>query len=318
MNCLRSLFLLLTGLFIGLSQVSAQSTDQRYPTPITTDTITGSISARAIGDSRKTEYFYAFEGRQGDIFINVVYENLNGDIDVFVVDGLRLMTRIVALADHGITETGRVIYLRKPEKLLLRVSGRTPDDDPAKFTIKFAGSFLAASEDEYKNIPELPKVSVPAAVPERAAETAENVERSSEPKLEVVIEESVPAKTDDRSAATPEREMSVDKPAENEKLVRPTPPQRRSTASRQRRATSTETQPKPEPEAAQPESPPPPKEEPPAEQKLVVIFRDGAKVDVPMNDVLRFSMDSGTLVIVQKNGRIRRFQMKDISKFSVE
>ncbi len=322
MNCLRSLFLLLTGLFIGLSQVSAQSTDQRYPTAITTDTISGSISARAIGDSRKTEYFYAFEGKQGDIFINVVYENLNGDIDVFVVDGLRLMTRIVALADHGVTETGRVVYLRKPEKLLLRVSGRTPDDDPARFTIKFAGSFLAVSEDDYKNAPELPKVSIPAAVPERTAETAENAETPTEPKLEVVVEESVPAKTDERSAATPEREVSVDKPTEDEKPARPTPPQRRSTASRQRRAASaptrTEPQPKPETEVAQPEPPPPPKEEPPAEQKLVVVFRDGARVDVSMNDVLRFSMDSGMLVIVQKNGRIRRFQMKDISKFSVE
>ncbi|MBX3243049.1 MAG: hypothetical protein KF685_01095 [Acidobacteria bacterium] len=317
MKSVRSVLFILLGIFIGLSNVDAQSTDQRYPTPITSDVVTGSISARAISDSRKTEYYYAFEGRQGDIFINVVYENLNGDIDVFVVDGLRLMTRIVALADHGMTETGRVVYLRKPEKLLLRVSGRTPNDDPARFTIKFAGSFLAVSEDLNRNVPELPKVSVPTTVPEKKEEVAKG---ESQPRLEVVVEEPVAAKAEE-----PQREVAAEKPPEVENTTPPTRPQTRSTASRQRRTPSRNTRagsrPEPEPEKAdakQPETTTPRKEETPAEQKLVVIFRDGAKVDVSMNDVLRFSMDSGTLVIVQKNGRIRRFQMKDISKFSVE
>ena len=66
---------------------NAQSTDQNFPTPVTTNQILGTIKARDIGDSRLTTYFYAFDGEQGDIFINVVSKNLSGDIDIFIVDG---------------------------------------------------------------------------------------------------------------------------------------------------------------------------------------------------------------------------------------
>ena len=137
--------------------VSAQSSNQTYPTAVTTNEISGKIAARDIGDARLTSYFYTFNGNQGDIFINIQTSNFNGDIDVSTADSTKSFTKITVYADISQNETGRVIYLRKPEKLLLRIQGRTPNDDAATFVIKFAGSFEAAA-DAQSSAPELPEV----------------------------------------------------------------------------------------------------------------------------------------------------------------
>lgn len=138
----------------------AQSTSQSFPTPITSNEISGSVRARDLGDSRLTSYFYAFDGEQGDLFVNVVTKNFTGDIDVFLLTGLRPLTKIVIYSDLSENETGRVIYLRKPEKLLLRVQGRSPNDDAAAFKIKFAGSFVAAKDSDGATEPALPEIKL--------------------------------------------------------------------------------------------------------------------------------------------------------------
>ena len=102
--------------------IYAQSTDQNFPTPVTTNEINGKIPARDVGDARLTSYFYVFNGNQGDVFINVVTKNLDGDIDVFTLNGLRPMTKIRVYSDNSDSETGRIVYLRQPEKLILRPS----------------------------------------------------------------------------------------------------------------------------------------------------------------------------------------------------
>lgn len=137
----------------------AQSTSQDFPTAIVSNEISGTIKARDMGDSRLTTYYFALNGDQGDLFINLVTRNFSGDIDVFTVNGLKPMTKIVVYADYGDVETGRAIYLRKPEKMILRINGRTPNDDAATFRLKFAGSFVAAKADEPGGDPGLPKVS---------------------------------------------------------------------------------------------------------------------------------------------------------------
>ncbi len=147
--------------FLGLLSAvfaAAQSTSQDFPTAVTSNEIVGTIKARDIGDPRLTTYFYTFNGDQGDVFINIVTRNFTGDIDVFAMPGLRSVTKIVVYANDSDNETGRAVYFRKLEKLLLRIQGRTPNDDPASFRIKFAGSFVAAKESDYLPEPELPKV----------------------------------------------------------------------------------------------------------------------------------------------------------------
>ena len=144
--------------FLYLEPISAQSTEQLSPTPITSKTLAGKINARDIGDSRLTTYYFAFDGKRGDIFINVVTTNFNGDIDVFTVDGLKPRTKITVYADTSENETGRVVYMRKPERLLMRIQGRSPNDDPATYQIKFAGSFGALAASASNNGSELPTV----------------------------------------------------------------------------------------------------------------------------------------------------------------
>src|ERR1041385_3756036 len=116
-------------LFIsGLGAKSAaQSTDQSFPTSVTGNELAGRIKARDIGDARLTTYYYTFNARQGDLFVNVVTKNLNGSIYIFNAEGLRPLGQILVYADLSASETGRVIYFRKPEKLILRVEGRTPN-----------------------------------------------------------------------------------------------------------------------------------------------------------------------------------------------
>ena len=75
--------------------LAAQSTDQNFPTPVTSTEISGTVRVRDVGDARLTSYFYQFDARQGDLFINIVTRNLTGDIDVFTQAGLRPVTKIV-------------------------------------------------------------------------------------------------------------------------------------------------------------------------------------------------------------------------------
>ncbi len=159
---MKSGLLLTTTLFLALVCVeftAAQSTSQDFPTPVTSSEISGSIKARDIGDSRLTTYFYTFNGDQGDLFINIVTRNFTGDLDIFTIAGLRPVTKIVVYANDSENETGRAVYFRKSEKLLLRIQGRSPNDDAASFKIKFAGSFVAARESDVLAEPELPKVN---------------------------------------------------------------------------------------------------------------------------------------------------------------
>ena len=156
---IRQFQLFLAAILACVVSVSGQSTDQRFPTAVSTNEIAGTIRARDIGDPRLTTYFYEFGGGQGDIFINVVSRNFDGDIDVFTVDGLKPLSKIVIYADAGGSETGRIVYLRKFEKLLLRVQGRSPNDDPATIRIKFGGSFVASKSAGRSDDVQAPEIS---------------------------------------------------------------------------------------------------------------------------------------------------------------
>jgi hypothetical protein len=246
-------------LFSGFS-LSAQSTNQEFPSPVTTNEISGTIRPRDIGDSRLTSYYYQFDGSQGDLFINLVTKNFTGDIDVFIQNGLRPLTKIVVYADLAETETGRVIYLRKPEKMLLRVQGRTPSDDVATFRIKFAGSFVGSSLPEPAAEPSLPTLTArnesgirvnsvgtivevipkPTPVPPAEKTVAEREEptpkQDAEKKDEVAEKIAEPQANDEKQVESTEKKVGV-VVTDNipEKTV--TPPASRGT-SRSRRRTA--------------------------------------------------------------------------------
>lgn len=316
---------------LGLSYSTlAQSTLQDFPTPITSNQISGSIDARRVGDPRQTSYYYTFKGETGDVFVNVLTENFQGDIDVLMIDGLKLLTRMVILADPEPSETGRVIYLRKPEDLLVRVQGKTPNDDPAKFQIKFAGSFLALSVDEAQPVPELPRVSKPVF---KDAVADENEIKQSAADLAAKADE-LPAADETKPEVKPGVTVEVVRTDNTGKAIeltsapptreRPTARQRRTnTRSRTTAANPRKTPPESAAKTAEPEKKPqPPSKEVPADPmaafRLVVIFKDGSKIERPMTEVLRFTVDRGILTVIGKDGRIGRYSMAEIQRVGIE
>ena len=335
----RVLAAALAFVFAAAVSTAAQSTEQAFPTAVTTNEITGSIPARDIGDARTTTYYYTFNGTQGDVFMNVVTKNLNGDIDLFAADGLRSLTKIVVYADSADNETGRVIYLRKPEKLLLRVQGRTPNDHPATFRIKFAGSF-AAAEDTGEKRPELPEVRAqnesgvtvnsvgtiiavapkPTPVPPAAKAEEDDVADRAE------AEKPKPEPADKPVAAEVETEKRTEvvvtdnlPPAEKPAAAPPLDRRRRTpaeaAAERRRRAAAAERAKR---EAAEARAAEERAADPLANVRLVVSFKDGGRVEKMMPEVLRFSVDRGVLTIVYRDGNIDRYQMVNVAKVTIE
>lgn len=338
--------------FVSLLSLSAagQSTDQQYPTPVRTNDISGTIRARDIGDSRLTSYYYTFEGGQGDIFINVQTRSFTGDIDVYVLNGLQPLTKIVIYADLPETETGRVIYLRKPERLLLRIQGRTPGDDDASFRIKFAGSFAASTLDDSLR-PELPKIdpnttgevrvnsvgtiipSPPKPIPTPVAE-ADRTKETEAAKEKAA--EDVPPGDEKVSVETPEKEVrsvTPDAPVRQEVVItdpiieskaKAAPPPAKTARERTRRsratppkrtATRTDRPMKPAEKAAAEKAEEP---DPLAGVRLVISFKDGGVIERPMNEILRFSVERAILTVISKNGTIGRYKMTDVAKVSIE
>jgi len=137
----RLIFISAVLLLVLAARTFAQSSDVRFPTPVSANEITDSIPARDLGDSRLTDYFYTFTGLPGDLLITVESRNLNGDVDVFTASELRPLLKITFYAGESASSATKNIYLRKRESLLLRVEGRTPNDDPGTYKIRFTGSF---------------------------------------------------------------------------------------------------------------------------------------------------------------------------------
>ncbi len=367
-------FLLIAFIFLPNS-AHAQSANQSFPTPVTTNEISGTIRARDVGDSRLTTYYYTFDGEQGDVFINVLTRNFTGDIDIFAVSGLRPMTKIVIYSDLSETETGRVIYLRKPERLLLRIEGRTPGDDAATFQIKFAGSFVA-SKAEPATEPELPKVkagentsgirvnSVGTIIevipkpkppketiaianvrkePETTAETSPNAPKETEKPVEPSPEK----KAEDEK--TPEEASAKNETVEAETITTPRlivtegvvaekPVEKTVTARRNTRRprikkptkpptepveTATETpaaevKPKPAARTRRTRTPKIETVDPLANVNLVILFKDEKRIERPMSEVLKFSVERGILTVISKNGTIGRYPMIEVAKVTIE
>jgi len=210
---LFSIYICAAAVLLFSTEMWAQSRERSDPTPILKNELRGEIKARDVGDSRLTTYYYLFNGQRGDVFINIQTLNFNGDIDVFTADGLKPKTKVTIYVDTSDTETGRVVYMRKPESLIMRIQGRTPNDDPGSFHIKFAGSFKPADLAIAKNKDyELPVIdtagegtvkvnSVGTIIEEdRSEDPLDDANRSDEPPEAVTDPEKAEAKTKDLQA----------------------------------------------------------------------------------------------------------------------
>ncbi|MBA3631484.1 MAG: hypothetical protein H0W58_01530 [Acidobacteria bacterium] len=354
--------------------VKAQSTNQNFPTPITTNEINGKIPARDVGDSRLTRYFYVFGGNQGDVFLNIQTSNFNGDIDVFTADNLKPITKITIYADVSETETGRVIYLRKPEKLILRVEGRSPNDDAAAFRIKFAGSFISLQANAENDAPDSPVVKTenqgdvrvnsvgtiievkPKPIPQPKETIAEKESKPKKKKSETVDE--VKEQADEKevspdkvSVKNEEESKKINESAEGKDIVITVTEDKKDQSTENKSETEMEKEATKitieksdetvegktsENEKMSAEEKPENKKVTTAKSKsskeskkakelsalenvhLIVLFKNGDKIDRPMSEVIRVRVDKGILIIVTKEGNIGRYSILDVEKMTIQ
>ncbi len=303
-----------------------QSRDQNFPTPVTTNEIDGTIRARDVGDSRLTSYYYVFDGGQGDIFINVVSRNFSGDIDVYLQDSLRPLTKMVIYADAPDGETGRLIYLRKSERLILRVQGRTPNDNQATFRIKFAGSFVAVTGVKSNEAPsiETSENSEPRRVnsvgtiigarpkplpPIKTAEAIRTVEPVKQPIAD--DENEKPAKPDIDKTETKMVVVVEDNLPKTPVEAAPKVPAAKPVEADSKSITARSKGGKPV--AARGKKP-----DPLAGIRLIIQLKDGSVIERPMTEVSRFSVIKGVLVVIAKGGKATRHSLLDVEKVTIQ
>lgn len=321
------------------SQSAAQSSDVNFPTPLTSNTIDSTIKPRDIGDARLTTQYFAFTGGQGDVFVNVVTKNFDGDIDIFTAEGMRPLSKIVIYSDSTINETGRLIYLRKSEKLLLRIEGRPPDDRPATIRIKFAGSFVAMEGGSEANS-DVPTVttSQTGSVRVNSVGTILSIPEVKESQTEVPKTESVAitpkkeiAKSDaikkepSNSDAAKDKPVRVSKPGKPKVVVTEPFPAKENAEKTEKESpkSTTSTPKKPKPKATtKVEKTASPRENEKADAlasvRLVIAFKNGDKLERPLSEVLRFSVDKGVLTVIAKDGGIRRYSMLDVAEVTIK
>lgn len=315
----------------------AQSTDVAWPSPVRTNEVAGTIVARDLGDPRVTDHFYAFTGTPGDLLVTVDSRNLNGDIDVFTLSGLRPLLKFTVYAGSSSPIT-KGIYLRQQEDLLLRVEGRTPNDDEAVYRIHFAGSFA-------------PITSGPLAEHEDALEPASGVgpsekggrrvssvgARIDEPRTEVA-EAPTPEPT---PVESPEPKTTPTKPASRNS--RPRRPASRRTrppepAKREETAAVGETENKPPAENSETETKTPAKGKRPTRRtttarratkppeiqepeatgpRLIIETNDGTLVDRYMNSVRRVTVENGQVVVLGKDGSVLRIPLANVVRMTI-
>ncbi len=326
--CIAVMLMVLTSAAFG------QSSDQSLPTPVYTAEIAGTIKPRDVGDSRLTSHFYTFDGGQGDLFINLTTTNFLGDIDLWIESGLRPLAKIVVYGDSSTNETGRVIYLRKGEKLLLRVQGRPPGDEDASYRIKFAGSFIASSlpPPQPDQLPVVASADGPVKV--NSAGTIIEV-RKPEPEKETIADQKpiAPVKESPKKETAAESKPKTVKRPTAERSASRTPAPKPSPAGNTTR--TAEQKPETRRPAARSEKSDKAakrsegrikrekaKEESAADAlanvKLMILFKDGRKIERPMTEVFRFTVDKGVLTVISTGGTIGRYSMADVARVTIE
>ena len=321
---------LLTVVFLTAASLRAQSLDASTPAPVRNNTVTGSIAARDLGDSRMTDHYYAFTGTPGDLLITVQSRNLNGDIDVFTAGTLRPLLKLTLYAESA-TPVTKSIYLRRREDLVLRIEARSPNDDEGTYRLFFGGSFepIAGGPDIAENeTPAAPKTETPATG-RRGSRVNSVGARIAEPEPPPTEVAATPT-----PEPTPEREPEAKpvespkpeeaKPAETTESVKP-PPRRnprqrppRQTAPRSTESARTKVEPPSTVETPKPEQPKAePEPEPEVGPRLVIETKDGTLINRPMSGVKRVTVERGQVVVVGLDGKIDRFLLANVVRVSI-
>jgi len=345
---LRTLGLLACLSCAGLAQ--AQSSDIAMPSPVRTNEVTGTITARDIGDPRLTDHYYAFTGTPGDVLITIDSRNLNGDVDVFTSSGLRPLLKITVYSSNSSPIT-KSIYLRKREDLILRVEARSPNDDDGTYRLNFGGSFEPITSGpllaEAQPAGEEPISSAPLRKGRRVSSVGARID---EPVVPEVAAAPTPESTPAESSATPSTpvESTEAKPAESREETTVVAPRTPTRVTRGRRGSTRRTRTTPAPRVEEPATtvrveepattPTAPERrstrrggtarrnaepEAPVETtaetgpRLVIETNDGTLINRYMSSVRRVTVENGQVVVVGKDGKIERIALASVLRMSI-
>jgi len=310
-----AIFLLVAG------SVSAQSIDPNAPSPVRSNSVSGSIAARDLGDARLTDHYYAFTGTPGDLLITVNSTNLNGDVDVFTAGTLRPLLKLTLYAESTAPVT-KGIYLRKREDLILRIEARSPNDDEGTYRLHFGGSFepvIGGPDIAEAETPGTPTTETTIPGGRKGKRVSSVGARLPEPEPPVT----------EAATATPTPEPTPEaKPVETPKAT----PEKSAEAETERPATARNTRgrrparPRPAPRVK--ETPPPaateepkpkpaPEPEPELGPRLVIETNDGTLINRSMSTVRRVTVENGQVVVTGKDGKIDRILLANIVRMSI-
>ncbi len=337
--------LLVLSLCVFAASAIAQSTDIAWPTPLRTNEIRSTIAARDIGDPRVTDHYYAFTGTPGDVLITVDTENLNGDVDVFTYTGMRPLLKFTVYSG-GASAITKSIYLRSTEVLIVRIEGRTPNDDPASYRLHFGGSFLpittgplaehedtseshsalasvsnggrrvtSAGEIIYEPPPKVAEVPKPEATPEPVepepkAAPAKTAARTARPRRPVARNTRPVKPKPVETAKTEPGETpasDTDKPVETS-----TEPAKTATTTTPRRARGTRA-----PATTRAAAPVPEPEPEASGPRLIIETTDGTLIDRYMTTVRRVTVENGQVVVSGKDGKIQRIPLASVVRMTI-
>jgi hypothetical protein len=332
------------------SLASAQSTDISAPSPVRANEVLGSIAARDIGDSRLTDHFFAFTGNPGDLLITVDSRNINGDVDVFTTTGLRPLLKLTVYASNSSPVT-KSIYLRKRESLILRIEGRTPNDDEGTYRLYFGGSFEPMDTGPQVAENEGPtteattpggksgkkgrrvssvgaRIDEPPQAEVAAAPTPEPTPVESKPE-EVKIETPKPEAARKEVIKT-EVAKAPARPVRGRRLPgRRTPaPPKEEVVKNETPTTEAEAEVKPAANRKRPPkksttartvepAPAPVEPTPESGPRLVIETNDGTMINRYMSSVRRVVVERGQVVVTGNDGKVERVPLASIVRMSI-
>jgi len=346
--------LALSSLFL-CNVARGQSTDISSPVAVRTNEVLGTITARDIGDSRSTDHYYVFSGRPGDLLITVESTNLNGDVDVFTTSGLRPLLKFTVYSGNSSPVT-KSIYLRKQESLILRIEGRSPNDDEATYRIYFGGSFEPITTEplvaDNASAPIEPTAGAkPAKKGRRVSSVGARIEEP--PAAEVAA---APTPTPNPAEPPKPKEVKTEESkrestrAEVTKAEVPKPPARNARGRRlPGRRTPAPSPPKEEPAKSDTENKPPAENaettappsatkkrpagrsttarsvakpvakepEPESGPRLIIETSDGTLINRYMSSVRRVVVENGQVVVTGKDGKIERVALASVVRMSI-
>ena len=323
----------------------AQSTDIAWPSPVRSNEVRAAIPARDLGDPRVTDHFYAFIANPGDLLITVDSRNLNGDIDVFTSSSLRPLLKFTVYAGSSLPIT-KGLYLRRQESLILRVEGRTPDDDDAVYRLHFGGAFeaitsgpLVEHEDALgpattaatSNKGDRRVSSVGARIDEPPAEVAETPKEtpspiiSTEPESKAAAAKPATRKTRTRGtvarrtrpARTPPKPKPADEPKPDETVAKGETGEKPNTESTETETPTAPARPARRSRGSRTTKPPAPQESEDGGPRLVIETGDGTLVDRSMGGVRRVTVENGQVVVIGKDGKIQRIPLASVVRMTI-